>query len=65
MNIEGPNMVVLVRPFATTLRRVLAAFSMAALRQSSRKRLANAFVAIKQGGSWFCMNDRSHVPSVS
>jgi hypothetical protein len=54
-------MTVLARPSATPLRHLLAAFSMAALPQSSRKRPANAFVAMKHRGSWFCTDDRGHV----
>jgi hypothetical protein len=53
-------MTVLARPSATPLRHLLAAFSMAALPQSSRKRPANAFVAMKHRGSWFCTDDRGH-----
>jgi hypothetical protein len=59
--IEGQlGVVVLLRPFATPLRYILAAFSMAALPQSSRKRPANSFVAMKHRGSWFCTDNRSH-----
>jgi len=53
--------IVLVRPPATRLRLLLAAFSMAGLPELRRKRPANAFVAMKHRGSWFCTDDRGHV----
>ncbi|WP_346893867.1 hypothetical protein [uncultured Roseibium sp.] len=61
------GMVLLLRSFATPLRHILAAFSMTALTQSSRKRLANSFVAMAHRGSWFCTDDRSHAtfPGIS
>jgi hypothetical protein len=52
---------VLVRPSAMPRCHVLAAFSVAALPQSSRKRPAKSFVAMKHRGSWFCTDDRGHV----
>jgi hypothetical protein len=60
--IEGQlRMMVLVQPSATPLGHVLAAFSMAGLPELRRKRPANAFVAMKHRGSWFCTDDRGHV----
>jgi hypothetical protein len=52
---------VLLRPFATSMRHILAALSMAALPQSSRKRPANFFVAVTHRGTWFYVDDRDHV----
>jgi hypothetical protein len=64
--IEGLlRMVLLLRPFATPLRHVLAAFSMAALPQSSRKRPANSLFAMKHRGSWSARMIVATVPSVS
>ncbi|ESQ08819.1 MAG: hypothetical protein JKP98_18820 [Rhodobacteraceae bacterium] len=64
--VEGDlDVAVLVRPFATPIRQVLSVFSVAAPPQSIRKRLTNAFVAIKHRGSWFCTDARGHVSSVS
>ena len=55
------RMTVLVRHFATRLRHLLAAFSIAGLPELRRKRPANAFVAMKHRGGWFCTDNRSQV----
>jgi hypothetical protein len=55
------RMTVLVRHFATRFRHLLAAFSMAGLPELRRKRPANAFVAMKHRGGWFCTDNRGQV----
>jgi hypothetical protein len=57
----GLDVVVLIRPFASPVRHVLAAFSVAAPPRSIRERLTNALLAIKHRGSWFCTDDRGQV----
>jgi hypothetical protein len=58
-------MALLLRPFATPLRHVLAAFSMAVLPQTRRKRPANIFVAVDHRGIWSAQMIVATVPSVS
>jgi hypothetical protein len=58
----GLDMVMLIGPFASPVRHVLAAFSVAAPPRSIRERLTKALLAIKHRGSWFCTDDRGHVP---
>jgi hypothetical protein len=54
-------MMVPIRSFATSLRHLRAAFPMAGLPELRRKRPANAFVAMKHRGGWFCTDNRSQV----
>jgi hypothetical protein len=64
--IEGLlRMVLLLRPFSTPLRHVLAAFSKAVLPQSRRKRPANNFVTVEHRGIWSARMIVATVSSVS
>jgi hypothetical protein len=64
--IEGLlRMVLRLRPFATPLRHVLAAFSKAVLPQSRRKSPANNFVTVEHRGIWSARMIVATVPSVS
>jgi hypothetical protein len=61
----GLGVVVLIGPFASPIRHVLAAFSVAAPPRSIRERLTNALLAIKHRGSWFARMIAAKFPSTS